>query len=98
MTIGTGLGAGYVLDGKIQAGAHGVGAELGHMIMDPKGRPCTCGNVGCFERYTSASALVARGQEEMEQSPDCALAKLAQGDKNNVTAKMVIDLAKKVTR
>lgn len=94
MTIGTGLGAGYVLDGKIQGGAHGVGAELGHMIMDPKGRPCTCGNVGCFERYTSASALIARGQEEMEKNPDCALSKLADGDKSNVTAKIVIDLAK----
>lgn len=94
MTIGTGLGAGYVLDDKIQAGAHGVGAELGHMIIVPEGLECTCGNKGCFERYTSASALIAWGQEAMEKDSECAIAKRADGDKQNVTAKLVMDLAK----
>lgn len=94
MTLGTGLGAGYVLDGKIQSGAHGVGAELGHMIIVPEGKECTCGNKGCFERYTSASALIAWGVETMENDPNSSIAKRAGSDKENVTAKLMIDLAK----
>lgn len=94
MTLGTGLGAGYILDGKIQAGAHGVGAELGHMIIVPEGIECTCGNKGCFERYTSASALMSWGIEAMEKDADGMIAQKANNDKNKITAKLIIDLAK----
>jgi N-acetylmuramic acid 6-phosphate etherase len=59
VAIGTGLGAGLVLDGRLEVGAHGLAAEVGHACLVPDGRPCPCGLRGCWERYTSGSALAA---------------------------------------
>ena len=63
VTVGTGIGGGLVLDGAVYRGAHGVGAELGHMRVVPNGHLCGCGNRGCLEQYASGQALVreARG-------------------------------------
>ncbi len=94
ITLGTGVGGGYVLDGKIQSGHHGVGMEIGHMILIPEGILCTCGNRGCLERYASASAIISMGREAMENAPNGSIAKKAEGDPQNVTAKLIIDLAK----
>lgn len=58
LTVGTGLGGGLVLGGTLQRGASGFAAEYGHMILIPNGRPCTCGQFGCWERYVSGGALV----------------------------------------
>ena len=70
LTLGTGLGSGIILDGTILRGAHGVGAEIGHMIIVPGGEPCGCGQRGCIERYCSATFMseraarrIASGQE-----------------------------------
>ena len=57
LAVGTGLGAGIVLRGRLEPGAHGLGAEVGHACLVPGGRPCPCGLRGCWERYTSGSAL-----------------------------------------
>jgi len=95
LTLGTGVGAGIIIHGKPYSGSHGVGSELGHMIiMCENGVPCTCGNVGCIDRYCSATALIRDGREAMAKNPDCALAKRVNGDPEKVTAKDVIDLAK----
>jgi N-acetylmuramic acid 6-phosphate etherase len=59
LTIGTGLGGGFVLRGRPVAGAHGLAAEVGHVCLVAGGRPCPCGLSGCWERYTSGSALAA---------------------------------------
>jgi glucokinase len=53
------LGAGFVLGGRLEAGARGAGAEVGHVCLVPGGRPCSCGLRGCWERYASGSALAA---------------------------------------
>lgn len=95
VTLGTGVGGGYVLDGKIQSGAHGVGMEIGHMVLIPEGILCTCGNKGCLERYASASAIINMGKEAMEYAPNGSIAKMAENNPDNVTAKLIIDLAKK---
>jgi glucokinase len=63
LAIGTGIGAGLVADGQIQRGAHGVAPELGHLIVQPGGRPCPCGKRGCWERYCSGTALAASALE-----------------------------------
>ncbi len=94
VTLGTGVGGGYVLDGKIQAGYHGVGAEIGHMILVPNGKLCTCGNRGCLERYASASAIIDMGKEAMEKEPNGEIAKKAGNDPENLSGKLIIDLAK----
>ncbi|HBA86501.1 MAG TPA: ROK family protein [Geobacter sp.] len=57
LTIGTGIGAGLILDGRLWTGADGVAGEFGHITVEPDGRPCGCGNRGCVEQYASASAL-----------------------------------------
>jgi glucokinase len=57
ITIGTGLGSGLVLNGKLWKGIGGFAAEFGHVTVDPDGEPCSCGNLGCLERYVSAEAL-----------------------------------------
>lgn len=95
ITLGTGVGGGYVLDGKIQSGFHGVGMEIGHMVLVPEGKLCTCGNLGCLESYASATGIINMGKEAMKQNTDCAIAKKAKGDPKNVSAKLIIDLAKK---
>jgi glucokinase len=67
VTIGTGLGSGLILDGKLWSGSGGFAAELGHVTVDPEGIPCPCGNRGCLEQYASAGALVRFARERMSE-------------------------------
>ena len=60
VTLGTGIGTGIILNGKIQSGCNGFGGEGGHIVIVHGGEPCTCGRRGCWERYASTSALVRR--------------------------------------
>jgi len=61
-TLGTGVGGGIIVDGKIVEGAHGAGGELGHMIIDPHGALCNCGHHGCLETIASATGVVRIAQ------------------------------------
>lgn len=63
VTIGTGLGSGLILDGRLWTGAGGLAAEFGHVTVEPEGIPCPCGNRGCLEQYVSAGALVRSALE-----------------------------------
>ena len=73
VTLGTGIGTGIILGGKIQAGCNGFGGEGGHIVIVHGGEPCTCGRRGCWERYASASALVRQTKAAMEADPGSAL-------------------------
>ncbi len=57
VTLGTGIGGGLVLDGRVQVGAAGFAGEIGHMVVDPAGPPCPCGRRGCWERFASGAGL-----------------------------------------
>ncbi len=57
LTLGTGVGGGIVINGKVLHGAHEIGAEIGHLIVEPEGEPCGCGQRGCLERYASATFM-----------------------------------------
>ena len=57
LTIGTGVGAGLILDGRLWTGIDGAAGEFGHITVEPNGRPCGCGNRGCLEQYASATAI-----------------------------------------
>lgn len=70
VTLGTGVGGGLILDGKVWTGADGVAGEFGHMTVEPDGRPCPCGNRGCLEQYASASALAAAAEEMICRQED----------------------------
>jgi len=82
LTLGTGVGGGVVIDGSTFRGAHGLGAELGHMTLNPDGPPCpgTCPNRGCIEAYCSGQALERDATELATDKPDSALAKLIGAD------------------
>lgn len=86
VTIGTGVGGGIVLDGHIWDGFNGAGAEIGHIVIVPGGRLCSCGNRGCFEAYCSATALINDTKEAMINNPDSLLWKIC-GRTDNVDGK-----------
>lgn len=66
IALGTGIGAGLVVNGEIYRGAHGVAPELGHLVLVPGGRPCPCGKAGCWERYCSGTAMAVTARELLE--------------------------------
>ena len=94
VTIGTGIGSGIILNGKIWRGFHGVGGELGHTIFDLDGVPCTCGNHGCLERYCSATALIRMGREAVSLHPDSLILQSVGNDPLKIEARTVIDAAR----
>ncbi|MBE6637827.1 MAG: ROK family protein [Ruminococcaceae bacterium] len=73
ITLGTGVGGGIILGGKIYDGFNFSAAELGHTVIVKDGHPCACGRKGCFEQYASATALIRMTKEEMQRSPDSAM-------------------------
>ncbi|MBP3634725.1 MAG: ROK family protein [Oscillospiraceae bacterium] len=94
LTLGTGVGGGVILGGKLFSGGTGLGAELGHMTLVNGGEYCTCGNHGCVEAYCSATALKRDGIRAMKAHPESLLAKKSGGDEALIDAKFVIDCAK----
>lgn len=84
ITLGTGIGGGMVVDGKLFTGCANSGMEVGHMIVYPGGQLCGCGNRGCWEQYGSATALIRMTREEMERCPESALWQLCGGDLSQV--------------
>lgn len=83
MTIGTGIGTGLILDGKIYDGFNGAAAELGHTILIPGGRPCPCGKQGCFEVYCSATGLIRATRAAMAEHPESGMWALCEGSPDN---------------
>ena len=73
VTLGTGVGGGIIIDGKLFEGGCSAGAEIGHMVIERHGDMCTCGRRGCFERYASASALTRRTKYAMEEDAGSAM-------------------------
>ena len=94
ITLGTGVGGGILINGRPYSGAHGVGSEIGHMILKMDGEPCTCGNYGCFERYASATAIIREAQRALKSHPESLITEACGGDPDSINAKIVIDCAK----
>ena len=91
VTLGTGIGGGIVMDGRLQRGSHGVAGEWGHMRVVPDGRLCACGNRGCWEQYASGSALGQTAREVASTSPAAAALLLERvgGDASRLTGEDV---------
>lgn len=68
ITLGTGIGGGLAIGGKLYAGFAGGGMEVGHMVIDPAGPTCGCGRKGCFEQFASATALIRDAKEQMKNN------------------------------
>lgn len=90
LTIGTGLGSGVITNNKLFKGS-GLGCEIGHMIIDYKGRDCNCGQRGCFEMYVSGTALETQAKKRLYQYPDSLLNKITE----NITGYDIFESAKK---
>lgn len=104
VTLGTGVGGGIIIDGKIIEGKNGAGAELGHMVISRNGELCSCGRRGCFETYASARALVKNARVAMNNNPTSLLNQMVKSaeeldgvaffnalEKNDKVAKVVFE-------
>ncbi|HVX17124.1 MAG TPA: ROK family protein [Acidimicrobiales bacterium] len=93
VTLGTGIGAGIVVNGAVFRGAHGFAGEPGHMTVDPDGPECTCGRRGCWERYASGSGLARLGQAAARAGHSPLLVTLAGGEASAVRGEHVTQAA-----
>ena len=93
-TIGTGIGSGVVLGGKIYRGTNGIAGELGHSVIKLGGRQCSCGRKGCIDVYASATGLITTTKEAMEANKESLMWQLSEGDIKKVTGITAFKAAK----
>lgn len=91
ITLGTGVGGGIIIDGKIYTGFNFCGAELGHSVIEYNGRECSCGRKGCFEAYSSATALIRATKNAMEANKNSRLWAIADNSITNVDGKTAFE-------
>ncbi len=98
VTLGTGIGGGLILGGRLYTGGHGMAGEIGHVLVDPAGPPCPCGQSGCWERYASGSGLGRLGGVAAGEGRAPALLAAAGGDALAVRGEHVVSAAGRATR
>ena len=95
ITLGTGVGGGIVIGGKLYSGFNYAGAELGHTVIEANGRPCTCGRKGCFEAYSSATGLINMTKEKLAETKDTVMWEMVGGDINKTSGRTAFDASRK---
>src|SRR5688572_7885679 len=95
MTIGTGIGGGIILGGRLYHGSSDVAGEIGHATIDITGRRCKCGNYGCLEAYASGPSIADRAREALGGDENATMIRMAGGDPARITAATVYEAAKK---
>jgi glucokinase-like ROK family protein len=93
INVGSGLGMGIILDGRLYKGATGSAGELGHITVNENGPLCTCGNVGCLETLASTTAIVIQAKEMLKRQVVSRLSTLAQGDPEKIDFKLICESA-----
>lgn len=91
MTLGTGVGGGIIINGKPLTGAHGMGSELGHMVIGENYFKCNCGNNGCFETFCSATAIINYTKKLLEEGSKSLIRDRCENNLDRINAKMVFD-------
>lgn len=91
ITLGTGVGAGIVIDGKIYCGSNCGGAEIGHTVIEVDGPQCSCGRKGCFEVFSSATGLIRMTKEAMYANKESSMWKLSEERNGKVSARTAFD-------
>ena len=94
VTVGTGVGGGLIIDGKLYRGATGSAAEIGHLTLYPDGVPCPCGNHGCLERYVGARAMAKEAREAIERGSQTLITRLVHNDLAKVTPLVLQEAAR----
>jgi glucokinase len=89
ITVGTGIGGGIIIDGRIYRGHYGVGAELGHIVIDPDGPVCGCGNRGCWEAVASGKAIGRLARQRVEGGAGADILAAVGGDLDAITGELV---------
>ena len=91
LTLGTGIGGGFIVNGELHHGASDAASEFGHMTIASTGRKCKCGNYGCLEAYASGPNIAARAIEGIERGVESVLTDLVEGDLGAITAATVYE-------
>jgi glucokinase len=94
LTIGTGIGGGLILEGRLYHGSSDVAGEIGHTTIDANGRLCKCGNYGCLEAYASGTAIARRAAEALASDGGSRILQLVEGDPSRITAQTVYEAAR----
>lgn len=92
--VGTGIGGGIVIDGSLVRGSNGFAGEIGHIVVEPDGPRCGCGNRGCWEQVASGSAITRAGRSAVRRHPYSGLVERSNGDPAAVTGSMVTEAAR----
>ncbi|MBR2151779.1 MAG: ROK family protein [Clostridia bacterium] len=95
ITLGTGVGSGIIIDGKILSGSNHAGGEMGHSVIVMNGEKCTCGRHGCWEAYASATALINQTKQAMIRYPESIMWDICNRDLDTVDGKTAFDAAEK---
>ncbi len=96
ITLGTGIGGGLILEGKLYHGSSDVAGEIGHTSIDANGRRCKCGNYGCLEAYASGPAIAERAREALRgDEAESILVSMVDGDQRKITAQTVYEASKR---
>ncbi len=95
ITLGTGVGGGIVIGGKLYSGSNYAGAELGHMVISMDGEMCGCGRQGCWESYASATALIRQTKQAMIKYPNTIMWQMCNNDINAVNGRTAFDAMRK---
>ena len=98
LTLGTGVGGGIIIDGKLYTGFNYSAGELGHMVIVHNGVQCTCGRKGCFEAYSSATGLIRMTKAKMQECKDSVMWELVGGDIDKVNGRTAYDAKRKGDR
>jgi len=93
VVVGTGIGGGIVIDGRLYRGAHAIAGEVGHIVLEPDGPPCSCGHRGCFEALAAGPALAARGRTAARDGRSPALIERAGGSMKAIDTAAVLEAA-----
>ena len=93
LTVGTGIGGGIVIEGRLYMGLDGTAGEVGHQTIDPDGPPCGCGNRGCLEAFASGPAIAALGVRAVLQGMTTRIGALAEHDLNRITPETIMRAA-----
>lgn len=91
VTLGTGVGSGIIVNGKIVAGVNYAGGEMGHTVIMVNGKQCNCGRKGCWEQYASATALISQTKEAMLANKDSKMWQLTNGNVDNASGRTAFD-------
>lgn len=93
-TLGTGIGAGIIINGRVYDGAHGIGSEVGHMIVGENFYNCNCGRNGCLETFASSTAIIKYTQKLINEGNITIMMKMAGGDIDRIDGRIIFEAAK----